>query len=78
MKITELMTFQELRVKCGYKSARTLADALGLKASAVAKWDAGENCPTTLALPEVSKVMGVSIPRIIAALQNSKTQRQAQ
>ena len=78
MKINETMNFQELRIKCGYKSARSLGDILGKKPSTIAAWECGRANPTTEDLPEVSKVMGVSIPRIIAALQNSKTQRQAQ
>ena len=87
-KTIEQMNFQELRINCGYKSARTFSDALAEQTEdsqkkritkyAVAAWELGISMPRTEDLPDVSKVLGVSIDKIISALQTSKKQRQAQ
>lgn len=66
MRIEELnMTFKELRKNCGYRTQNDLAKVLNIDYSTVSKWELGQNMPTGRRLIELSKVLGVSMDKII-------------
>ena len=52
-----------------------LAEILGVSAQAVSKWENDLSCPDISLLPELSKILGVSIDELVAGKRRSPQSR---
>ena len=66
------MTFSDYRKAAGFSTQEQLALSLGIKRSAVTKWETGRTYPKTLMLPKVAKTLNITEGEIIIAIKSEK------
>lgn len=57
------MNFKDLRIKCGFRTAKELANKLNMPLPRVQKWDGGKNRPRDLR--KVAKALGVTTDELL-------------
>lgn len=56
---------KELRLKCGFKSQKALADFLYVNQTAVSQWERGVTAPSSQMLLKLSEIYGVSVDYLL-------------
>ena len=62
------MTFSEYRKAAGFSTQDQLAKKLGLKRSAIAKWETGRTYPQVPMLSTVANILNITEGEIITAI----------
>ena len=67
------MLFSEYRKAAGFSTQEQLATMLGIKRSAITKWETGRTFPQTSMLPAIAKILNITEGEIITAIKAKKT-----
>lgn len=65
---------REHRLRCNMTQER-LAEAVGVTAQAVSKWESAQSCPDIALLPELAAVLGVSIDELFDSSEETQLRR---
>ena len=66
------MSLREYRKEAGFKTQQSLADALGISRSMIAKWELGITVPGVFMAQKISKVLNKTEGEIINVLKLEK------